>query len=150
MDDLICNRLLSLCGVAARKGEVPVSAIIVKNNKIVAVAYNKKERKRNAVCHAEILAIGKASRRLGNWRLEGCEMYVSNLPCCMCAGAIVNSRISKVCAMATSNEEQLIRDIFASNRQNWTPELEIVGDERFSEVLKSFFRGRREKKKCAN
>ena len=81
---------------AYKKLEVPVGAIIVKNGKIVARAHNLKETKNDTTKHAEILAIEKASKKLGNWRLIDCEMYVTLEPCPMCAGAIVNSRIKKV------------------------------------------------------
>ena len=81
---------------AYKKLEVPVGAIIVKNGKIVARAHNLEETKNDTTKHAEILAIEKASKKLGNWRLIDCEMYVTLEPCPMCAGAIVNSRIKKV------------------------------------------------------
>ena len=81
---------------AYKKLEVPVGAIIVKDGKIVARAHNLKETKNDTTKHAEILAIEKASKKLGNWRLIDCEMYVTLEPCPMCAGAIVNSRIKKV------------------------------------------------------
>lgn len=81
---------------AYKKLEVPVGAIIVKNGEIVARAHNLKETKNDTTKHAEILAIEKASKKLGNWRLIDCEMYVTLEPCPMCAGAIVNSRIKKV------------------------------------------------------
>jgi len=76
--------------------EVPVGAVIVKNNEIIARAYNLKEKEKNAVYHAEILAIEEASKKLGDWRLTDCEMYVTLEPCPMCAGAIINSRIKKL------------------------------------------------------
>lgn len=81
---------------AYKKLEVPVGAIIVKDGKIIARAHNLKETKNDTTKHAEILAIEKASKKLGNWRLIECEMYVTLEPCPMCAGAIVNSRIKKV------------------------------------------------------
>ena len=81
---------------AYKKLEVPVGAIIVKDGRIVARAHNLKETKNDTIKHAEILAIEKASKKLGNWRLIDCEMYVTLEPCPMCAGAIVNSRIKKV------------------------------------------------------
>ena len=81
---------------AYKKLEVPVGAIIVKDGKIVARAHNLKETKNDTTKHAEILAIEKASKKLSNWRLIDCEMYVTLEPCPMCAGAIVNSRIKKV------------------------------------------------------
>ena len=81
---------------AYKKLEVPVGAIIVKDGRIVARAHNLKETKNDTIKHAEILAIEKASKKLSNWRLIDCEMYVTLEPCPMCAGAIVNSRIKKV------------------------------------------------------
>ena len=81
---------------AEKLGEVPVGAIIVKNGEIIAKAYNLKETLKNPLAHAEILAINEACKKLNNWRLSGCEMYVTLEPCPMCAGAILQSRIAKV------------------------------------------------------
>jgi len=78
------------------KEEIPVGAVIVKNGKIISRAYNSKESSNNACGHAEILAIQKACKKLEAWRLLDCEMYVTLEPCPMCAGALINSRISKV------------------------------------------------------
>ena len=81
---------------ALKKEEVPVGAVIVKNNKIIARAHNLKESKHNSIKHAEIIAVEKACKKLKAWRLEDCEMYVTLEPCPMCAGALVNSRIKKI------------------------------------------------------
>ena len=81
---------------AYEKEEVPVGAVIVKDGKIIARAHNLKETKIDTTCHAEILAIKKASKKLNSWRLENCEMYVTLEPCSMCAGALIQSRIKKV------------------------------------------------------
>ena len=78
------------------KLEVPVGAVIVKDGKIIARAYNQKEEKNDTTNHAEILAIKKASKKLGSWRLIDCDMYVTLEPCSMCAGALIQSRIRKV------------------------------------------------------
>lgn len=78
------------------KEEIPVGAIIIKDNKIIARAHNIKEEKNDTTKHAEILAIQKASKKLGSWRLTDCEMYVTLEPCSMCAGALIQSRIKKV------------------------------------------------------
>ena len=78
------------------KEEVPVGAIIVKNGKIISKAHNLKETKNDTTCHAEIMAIKKASKKLDAWRLNDCEMYVTLEPCPMCAGAIINARIGKI------------------------------------------------------
>ena len=81
---------------AYEKLEVPVGAVIVKDGKIIARAYNQKETKFDTTKHAEILAIQKASKKLKSWRLIDCEMYVTLEPCPMCAGAIIQSRLKKV------------------------------------------------------
>ena len=78
------------------KLEVPVGAVIVKDGKIIARAYNQKEEKNDTTNHAEIMAIKKASKKLNSWRLLDCDMYVTLEPCSMCAGALIQSRIRKV------------------------------------------------------
>ena len=90
------NEALKEAKKAYNKLEVPVGVVIVKDNKIIARAYNQKEMKNSPVKHAETIAIEKACKKLNNWRLNDCEMYVTLEPCPMCAGAIVNSRIKKV------------------------------------------------------
>ncbi|MBP5230926.1 MAG: nucleoside deaminase [Clostridia bacterium] len=81
---------------AYRKNEVPIGAVIVKDGVPVAYGRNAREEKKDALLHAEIDAIRKACRKLGAWRLEGCTLYVTMEPCPMCAGAVINSRISRV------------------------------------------------------
>jgi len=81
---------------AAKIGETPVGAVIVLNGKIIARGYNKRETKKNSLCHAELTAIHKASRRMESWRLIDCDLYVTLEPCPMCAGAIIQSRIKNV------------------------------------------------------
>ena len=81
---------------AKKHDEVPVGCVIVKNGEIVGHGYNRRMRDMNTISHAEMNAILKASRKLEDWRLDGCEMYVTNEPCQMCAGAIVQARIKKV------------------------------------------------------
>ena len=81
---------------AYKKLEVPVGVVIVKDDKIIARAYNQKESKNSPIKHAEIIAIEKACKKLNNWRLNDCDMYVTLEPCSMCAGAIINSRIRKI------------------------------------------------------
>lgn len=81
---------------AREKGEVPVGAVIVKDGEIIARAHNLKETLKDPTAHAEILAIREACNKLNNWRLHGCEMYVTLEPCPMCAGAILQSRLSKI------------------------------------------------------
>ena len=82
--------------LAGKNGEVPIGAVIVKDGEVIAKSYNKRNKLKNAVAHAEVNAIIKACKILNDWRLDGCEMYVTLEPCPMCAGAILNSRIKKV------------------------------------------------------
>lgn len=81
---------------ALKKGEVPVGAVIVRKNKIIGKGYNKKERKKSSIYHAEIIAIKNAGKKIKNWRLDDCELFCTMEPCMMCCGAIIQSRIKKV------------------------------------------------------
>ncbi len=102
-------------------GEVPIGAVIVYNDKVIAKAYNCKEKLKCATKHAEIIAVEKASKILGNWRLNGCELYVTLEPCPMCASAIKQSRIKKV-YYGLSNKDQknfeVIKSIFENDFSN--------------------------------
>lgn len=81
---------------AAKKGEVPIGAVIERDGKIIAKAHNVREKSKLATGHAEILAIEAANKKLKSWRLDACTLYVTIEPCPMCAGAIINSRIKEV------------------------------------------------------
>lgn len=81
---------------AYKEDEVPVGCVIVKNGEVIAKAHNKKVRKNCAIFHAEIECINKATKKLNDWYLEGCDMYVTLEPCMMCTGAIINSRIENI------------------------------------------------------
>ncbi|MDE5540081.1 MAG: nucleoside deaminase, partial [Bacilli bacterium] len=96
MEEKFMKEALKEARKAYNKEEIPVGAVIVKNGEIIARAYNLKETKKDTINHAEILAIKKASKKLNSWRLTDCEMYVTLEPCSMCAGALIQSRISKV------------------------------------------------------
>lgn len=87
---------IDLAHKAAKNGDVPVGALIVKDNKIIAKGYNQKEKKGCAILHAEMVAIGRASRKLRNWHLDGCDIYVTLEPCAMCFAAICQSRIENI------------------------------------------------------
>lgn len=90
------KQALLLAEKAAENGEVPVGAIVVKEDKIIAKAFNFRESGRDATAHAELMAIREACHEVGSWRLSGCDLYVTLEPCPMCAGAIVNARIDRV------------------------------------------------------
>ena len=129
---------------AYKKLEVPVGAVIVKNGKIIAKAYNQKETKYDTTKHAEILAIQKASKELKSWRLLDCEMYVTLEPCPMCAGAIINSRIKKVYigtmdykTGAVGSKLNLLNDYVFNHKVEF--ETGILGNE-CEDILKEFFK----------
>lgn len=90
------KRALEQAKIAGRKGEVPIGCVVVKDGKVIARGRNRREELNNAVKHAEIIAIEKACKKTGDWRLNGCEMYVTLEPCAMCAGAVFNARLDKL------------------------------------------------------
>ena len=96
MDEFYMNLAIKQAKKALKNDEVPVGAIIVKNNKIISQAYNKKEKKNDVTKHAELIAISKACKKNKNWRLDDCVLYVTMEPCMMCCGAIEQSRIKKI------------------------------------------------------
>ena len=106
---------------AFKNNEVPIGAVIVKNNEVIAQAYNKKEEINCCTAHAEILAIEEASKILHNWRLDGCEIYVTLDPCPMCASAIKQARISTVYSALSNSDEnnsQIIEKVFLTDKVN--------------------------------
>ena len=90
------DKIYELAVDSYNNDEIPVGAIIVKNNKIIGIGVNNREKEHSVIGHAEINAIEEACKYIGDWRLEDCVMYVTLLPCMMCSGAIVESRIKKV------------------------------------------------------
>lgn len=132
---------------AFMEDEVPVGCVIVKDGKVIAKAHNKKEKKNSAIFHAEIECINKATKKLNNWNLKGCDMYVTLEPCMMCTGAAVNSRIDRIIfgcqdpkggALVSNVEFKKISGL------NHYPEIEegVLSDQ-CSEILKEFFRRKR-------
>ncbi len=95
-DIFFMEKAIELANLSAAEGEVPVGAIIVKDDEIVSTGRNRREHGKNALYHAEIEAINNACKTLGGWRLWQCEMYVTLEPCPMCAGAIINARIKRL------------------------------------------------------
>lgn len=152
MDDAkFMKEALKQARKAYKQEEVPIGCVIVQDNKIIARAYNKRNGKKNPLAHAEIIAINKASKTTGDWRLENCTMYITLEPCQMCAGAIVQARIPKVvigtmnpkagCAGSVLNLLQV---------QAFNHQVEIVRgimEEECTEMMQEFFRELRNKKK---
>ncbi len=94
--ETMMEQALSLAKLARNAGEVPVGAVVAKDGKRIAGGYNRREEEQNAILHAEIVAISGACEALGSWRLDGCDLFVTLEPCPMCAGAIINARITRV------------------------------------------------------
>ena len=133
------------------KGEVPIGAVIVKDDKVLSRAYNLREIKNDACSHAEILAIKKACKKINNWRLDGCDMYVTLEPCAMCAGAILNARIKNlyIGAMeprsgAVGSKINLLENYTYNHKTNY--ETGILGEEA-KEMMQKFFKNVRNKSK---
>lgn len=133
---------------ALKENEVPIGAVIVLNNKIIARGYNKREKSQNALHHAEIIAINKACKKLHSWRLDEAVMYITLEPCPMCSGAIANARIKKVVYSAkdSSNNFEIIDKIFNSTRLNHKVLCEQGDYEKTtSKMLSEFFKSKRKK-----
>ena len=131
--------------------EVPIGCVIVYEGKIIARGYNRRNTDKNTLSHAELNAIRKASRKLGDWRLDGCTMYVTLEPCQMCAGAIVQSRIRRVvmgCRNPKAGCAGSILNLLQIPEFNHQVEIaEGVRGPKCSEMIKDFFRSLREKRK---
>lgn len=128
---------------AYKKGEAPVGCVIAQNGRVIAKAHNLRESRKNALYHAEILAIGKASKKLKGWRLPGCTLYVTLEPCPMCAGAIINARIPMVVFGASDPKAGCFGSIhdFSKSGFNHSPAvISGVLAEDCSALLKNFFR----------
>lgn len=128
---------------ARLKGEVPVGALIVRNDQIISSAFNLREAQQRPTAHAELLAIESASQILGSWRLTGCSLYVTLEPCLMCAGAIVNSRVPRVVFGARDPKAGAVVSLYEAlkdRRLNHRPEIvEGVLALESAQILKDFF-----------
>jgi len=133
--------------LAEQMGEVPVGAIMVKNNEVISDAYNKKESAPCAIYHAELLAIESASKALKAWRLTDCTLYVTLEPCIMCAGGIVSSRISRLVYGANDPKAGAVGSIFDLSRHDkLNHKFEVtkgIMQPECSQILKDFFSKRR-------
>ncbi|MBE6072390.1 MAG: nucleoside deaminase [Clostridium butyricum] len=131
------------------KGEIPVGAVIVKDGFIISRAHNLKEVLNDVTAHAEILAIREAAKVIGDWRLNGCEMYVTLEPCSMCASAIIQSRISKVHIGAFNNEMGAcgsVINLLDNRYMNSFVPVEWLYDEECIKLITGFFENARNKK----
>lgn len=132
-------------------GEVPIGCVIVYEDKIIGRGYNRRTIDKNTIAHAEMMAIKKASKKMDDWRLEDCIMYVTLEPCQMCSGAIVQSRMKKVvigCMNPKAGCAGSILNLLQMEEFNHQVELEIgVLQEECSAMMKNFFKELREKRK---
>lgn len=132
------------------KEEIPVGAVIVKDGKIIARGYNKKEEKKDTTQHAEIIAIQKASRKISAWRLQDCEMYVTLEPCAMCTGALIQARLKRV-YIGTMDPKTgacgSVLNLLEDYKFNHKVEVETnIMQKECEKILKDFFKYLRSKK----
>lgn len=131
-------------------GEVPVGCVIVKDEKVIAQAFNQRNSKNNVLCHAEILAINEACIKLNSWRLEDCVIYITVEPCAMCAGAIIQSRIPKV-IFGTENKKAGCAGSILNilTEKNFNHQCEVISGIMKNEcayLMEKFFKNLRNKK----
>lgn len=146
MQSLFMERAVELAKYAASLGEVPVGAVIVKDGKIIAEGYNRREQKNNALSHAEIEAINNACNALGDWRLDGCTIYVTLEPCLMCAGAIANARIKEVVFGAYDLQMGCMDSVINFSALPIVPDTEVYGgikEDECKRLITDFFRQKR-------
>ena len=144
------KRAIELANESALEGEVPVGAVVVKDDVIVGEGRNRRELGKNALYHAEIEAIDNACKALGGWRLWQCDLYVTLEPCPMCAGAIINSRIKTVYYGASDLKAGSFGSVIDFNAINYNHKPTIVSGvmaEECSSLLTDFFKNLRESRK---
>lgn len=148
-DEKFMREALALAAEAASEGEVPVGAVVVRGGEIVGRGYNRREGAKNALAHAELMAIDDACRKLGGWRLWQCDLYVTLEPCPMCAGAIINSRIQNVYYGAKDQKAGSVgslTNLFELQYNHKPTVVSGVLEEECSAILSDFFKKLREKK----
>ena len=158
MEENLQEKFMKLALKEAKKAydkeEIPVGAIIVKDNEVIAKAHNLKELKNDTTKHAEILAIQKASKKIKSWRLENCEMYVTLEPCSMCAGALIQARVKKVYIGTMDYKTGAcgsVLNLLKDYKFNHNVDVEIgVLQEECEKILKDFFKQLRKSKKERN
>ncbi|MDE6565433.1 MAG: tRNA adenosine(34) deaminase TadA, partial [Clostridia bacterium] len=150
-DEYFMLKALEQAKLASSYDEVPVGAVIVKNDEIIAVGSNFKERENCAVFHAEVVAIINACKKLDNWYLDGCTMYVTLEPCPMCCGAIINSRIDRLVYGAQDIKSGGVTSLYnILNDGKLNHKVDIQGgvlESECSSILTDFFKKKREEKK---
>ncbi len=150
-DEKYMSEALRLARKAYANDDVPIGCVIVYEDRIIARGYNRRNKDRTTLAHAEIMAIKKASKVIGDWRLEDCTMYVTLEPCQMCAGAIIQARIPKVvigCMNPKAGCAGSVLNLLQMDGFNHKAEVERgVLEEECSELLKRFFLELRERRR---
>lgn len=144
------KRAIARAKAAAAAGEVPIGAVLVRDGKIISTGRNMREKKRNALLHAEIVAIDRACKKLGAWRLEGCTLYVTMEPCPMCAGAIINARIPRVVFGCYDRKAGVFGSVLDLQDYRFNHYYEVTGgvlEEECAGLLSDFFSSLRASKK---
>ena len=151
MEDKFMKEALKEARKAFAKEEVPIGAVVVKDGKVIARAHNLRETKKMATGHAEILAIEKACKKLGAWRLEDCDMYVTLEPCFMCAGAMINARVRNLFIGAMDPKAGAAgskANVFEDVKLNHTVHVVYhVMEEECKKILQDFFKKLRQGEK---
>lgn len=132
---------IELARKSLKYGDVPIAAIIVKNNKIIAKSYNKKEKIHDATAHAELIVIKKACKKLKTWHLEDCILYTTMEPCTMCTGAIIQSRIQNIYYCLSNSKFGNLENnsYFKKNKYN----INKIDDLEYLNLIQSFFKSKR-------
>lgn len=151
-DEHYMRRAIELAHEAASMGEVPIGAVVVCDDEIIAEAFNRRETNHDPTAHAEFSALHEASQKLGRWRLSGCTVYVTLEPCAMCAGLMVNARIDR-CVFGTSDAKSgalgSVLDLSAHKSLNHSFEVEAgVLQSECADLLSSFFQALRNRNKA--
>ena len=151
LDEKYMREAIKQAKKAYALGEVPIGCVIVYEDRIIGRGYNRRTIDKNTLAHAEMMAIKKASKKMDDWRLEDCTMYVTLEPCQMCSGAIVQSRMKKVvigCMNPKAGCAGSVLNLLQMEAFNHQVEIEIgVLGEECSDMMKQFFKELREKKK---
>jgi tRNA(adenine34) deaminase len=149
IDIAMMERAIVLASKAAAMDEVPVGAVIYRHDRIIAEAHNLREKSKDPVAHAELLAISRAGRALGEWRLSDCSMAVTLEPCPMCAGAMVNARLGRVIYGANDPKAGACRTLYQiPTDRRLNHEVQVIGGvlaDRCAKLLKDFFQRKRQR-----
>lgn len=149
-DEKFMKEAIKQAKKAALSGDVPIGCVIVREDRIIARGHNKRNAKKTPLAHAELIAIEKASKKMGDWRLEDCIMYITLEPCQMCAGAIIQARIPKVVVGAMNKKAGCagsVLNLFQIPTFNHQVEFENgILEEECSKMLSAFFKELRKRK----